>query len=369
MQNRKNIIKENNSQIEALEAYINNKTAELRNLRNDTAVLQNERLTYLRSWYNNRRDKDSSLKRSLADITSYIPDYDYTVDSIKKLLHRQTLNNVSYRTERKLYRGISAYINNNNSFEYVTPNDVAVLVEKYKTQNAKHLIKKLDLERKLKIRKQNLTDLLVGNRGSRRWERNNMTDYERAIFWYKDKMAKFVNNTVQKFKTLLSDKGINSYDIGFNYCGNDLKNWHEAITKKHTMTLGQLKAITYKQIKEQYQRAIDGYNNTIAKDVKEKALQKHKLATMVPKERKKLQFEKWLKVKNTLSMFSGAIEINKKIDFDNYKPVPTKPTVTEVKNVMNDCGVVETHETLSDGTSRIYIYTLNLLIVPIYGSI
>lgn len=358
MQNRKNIIKENNSQIEALETYINTKRAELQKMRVSNRKLNDERLIYLRSWHNSRLDNDYKLQRVLDYISgSYLPTYDYTVESIKKLLHQQTLNNVSYRTERKLYRNISAYIND-NSYEYVYPNDVAVLVEKYKTQNAKTLIKKLDLERKLKVRKQNLTDLLVGNRGSRRWERNNMTDYERASCWYKDKMAKFANNTVQKFKTLLNDKGINSYDIMFNYSGNDLKNWHEAITRNHTMTLGQLKAITYKEIKERYNQAINEYNNTIAKDVKEKALQKHKLATMTAKDRKKLQFEKWSKVKNTLAMFSGAIEIDKKIDFDNYKPVPTKTavTVTEVKQVINNCGIVETHETLSDGTSRIYIY-------------
>lgn len=358
MQNRKNIIKENNSQIEALENYINSKTIELRNLRASNRQLDDERLIYLRSWHNSRLDNVHNLEKVLDYISeSYLPTYDYTVDSIKKLLHSQTLNNVSYRTERKLYRNISAYIND-NSYEYVYPNDVAVLVKKYKTQNAKTLIKKLDMERKLKFRKEQLTDLLVGNRGARLWERKNMTDYERAIFWYKDKMAKFANNTAHKFKTLLNDKGINSYDIMFSYCGADLKNCHEAITKKHTMTLGQLKAIAYKQIKEQYIQAINEYNNTIAKDVKAKALQKHKLATMTPKQRKQLQFEKWSKVKNTLAMFSGAIEINKKIDFDNYKPVPAKTevTVTEVKQVINDCGVMETHETRPDGTTTISLY-------------
>ena len=356
MQNRKNIIEENNSQIEALEAYINSKTAELRTLRASNRQLDDERLIYLRSWYNSRLDNDYKLQRVLDYISeSYLPTYDYTIESIKKLLHQQTLNNVSYRTERKLYRGISAYIND-NSLEHVTPNDVVVLVVKYKTQNAKHLIKKMDMERKLEVRKQNLTALLVNNRGTRRWERNNMTDYERAIFWYKDNMAKFANNTVQKFKTLLDDKGINSYYVMFNYCGDDLKKWYTAITKEHTMTLGQLKAIAYKQIKEQYQQTIDGYNNTIAKDVKEKALQKHKLATMSAKQRKQVQFEKWLKVKNTLNMFSGAIEINKKIDFDNYKPVPAKTTVESVKNVINNCGIVETHETRSDGTTTISLY-------------
>lgn len=355
MQNRKNIIEENNSQIEALEAYINSKTAELRNLRNDTAVLQNERLTYLRSWYNNRRDKDRSLKRTLDDISSYIPDDTYTINSIKELLHRQTLNNERYRTERMLYNNICNYINN-NSFEFVTPSLVKRLIEKYKTQNAKHLIKKLDLERKLEMRKQNLTALIVGNRGTRLWERKNITDYERANCWYKDKLAKFASTIIQKFRTLLNDKGVNSYDVMFNYSGADLKQWYTAITKDHTMTLGQLKAIAYKEIKERYNQTINGYNNPIATGIKEKALQKHKLATMIAKERKRLQFEKWSKVKNTLSMFSGAIEIDKKIDFENYKPVPTQPTVESVKQIINDCGLVETHTTLSDGTTTIALY-------------
>ncbi|QGF21103.1 tail length tape-measure protein [Lactococcus phage P596] len=356
MKNRKNIIKENNAQMEALESYINDKLAELNDLRASNRQLDDERLVYLRAWYNSRLDNDYNLQKVLDYISeSYLPSHNYTVDSIKKLLHSQTLNNERYRTERKLYNRICNYINDNSS-EYVYPNDVAVLVKKYKTQNAKRLIKKLELEYKLKIRKQNLTDLLVGNRGNRLWERKNMTDYERAYCWYKDKLAKFVSTTIQKFKTLLNDNGIHSYDIMFNYCGPDLINWHDAITKSHTMTLGQLKAITYKQIKEQYVQAINGYNNTIAKDVKEKALQKHKLATMAAKERKKVQFEKWLKVKNTLSMFSGAIEINKKIDFDNYKPVPAKPAVERVKNVINDCGLVETHETRSDGTTTISLY-------------
>ena len=57
MQNRKNIIKENNSQIESLEAYIDSKTAELRNLRASNRQLNDERLISLRSWYNSRLDK------------------------------------------------------------------------------------------------------------------------------------------------------------------------------------------------------------------------------------------------------------------------------------------------------------------------
>lgn len=359
MQNRKNIIEANNSQIEALENYINSKIAELRNLRASNRQLNDERLIYLRSWHNSRLDNVHNLEKVLDYISeSYLPTYDYTVESIKRLLHSQTLNNISYRTERKLYRGISAYIND-NSLEYVYPNNVASLVKKYKTQNAKTLIKKLDMERKLKIRKQNLTDLLVGNRGSRRWERSNMTDYDRAYFWFNDKMAKFINTTKNKFKKLLSDGGIPEYyDIMFERYGSQVNKWYNDITKNHTMTLGQLKAIAYKQIKERYTNNVNRHNTKQIDNIKQLAKEKHELATMAAKQRKKLQFEKWLKVKNTLNMFSGSIEINKKIDFDNYKPVPAKTavTVTGVKQVIHDCGIVETHETLSDGTSRIYIY-------------
>ena len=325
------------------------------NVKNDIFELNSERLHYLRSWHNGRIDKDVSLEYFIAPInTNYLPDYSYTVKVVKELLHRQTLNNERYRTERKLYNNICNYINN-NSFEFVTPSSVKRLIEKYKTQNAKHLIKKLDLERKLQARKQNLTALIVGNRGTRYWERKSMTDYERAEYWFNDTMQKFVKTTVEKFKKLISDNaGNEEYPfIRFERYASDVKKWYEAITKTHTMTLGQLKAIVYKQVKECYRFNLKRHNAKQCNTIKEKALQKHKLTTMTPKQRKKLQFEKWSKVKNTIAMFSGAIEIDKKITFDNYKPVPTEESV---KQIINDCGLVETHVTLSDGTTRVELY-------------
>ena len=356
MQNRTKELEAKKATISEIETQINTLRVKIDSINSDMYRIKENRVHVLRTWYNARIDKSEFLECKLGYVTnSYLPSHDYMVELIQKVLKKQTLNNQSYRTDYDLYYNMTYYINNHYSY-YVTNMEVELLVKKYKTRNAKTLIKKLEFENKLKLRKQRLTSLIVGNRGYRVNERNNMTDYERAIFWYKDKMAKFANNSVQKFKTLLNAKGINSYDIMFNYSGNDLKNWHEAITKKHTMTLGQLKALAYKQIKKQYIQAINEYNNAIAKDVKEKALQKHQLAAMTAKQRKALQFEKWSKVKNVLNMFNGAIEINKKITFENYKPVPTKPTVTEVKNVMNDCGVVETHETLSDGTTTVSLY-------------
>ena len=357
MQNRKNIIKENQLQMESLETYINDKLAELNALRNKNISLKTERVEYLRSWHNSHLDNDYNLQKVLDFLSvSYLPDYSYTIESIKKLLHHQTLNNERYRTERNLYRGISAYIND-NSFEYVTPNDVASLVKKYKTQNAKHLIKKLNLERKLQARKARLIELTVGNRGARLWERRNMMDYDRANFWYGAKMSTFVHNTVTKFEKLLSDNGIQEYyGIMFERYSSDVKKWHEDITKNHTMTLGQLKAMAYKKIKERYINNVNRHNTKQYDDIKQLAKEKHQLATMTAKDRKKLQFEKWSKVKNVLNMFSGAIEIDKKIDFDNYVPVTPAPTKESVKQVINNCGLVETHETFSDGTTTVSIY-------------
>ena len=356
MQNRTKELKAKDTSILELERQIELLQDKREAIISDMYRIKENRVHVLRTWYNARIDKSEFLERKLGYVSvSYLPTYDYMIDLIKQLLKKQTLNNESYRSEHDLYYNMTYYISNHYCY-YVNEVEVKRLVKKYKTRNAKILIKKLEFENKLKLRKQRLTSLIVGNRGYRVNERNSMRVWERAMFWYKDKMAKFANNTVQKFKTLLSDKGIHSYDITFSYCGADLKNWYEAITKNHTMTLGQLKAIVYKQIKEQYIQAINRYNNTIAKDVKEKALQKHELSKMTPKERKKVQFEKWTKVKNTLAMFSGSIEITDKIDFSNYVPLKEVVTVTEVNQVINNCGIVETHETRSDGTTTISLY-------------
>lgn len=345
------------STVANLEKELNQLQAKVNDVKNDMFELNSERLHYLRSWYNHRLDNNYTLTRLLEPISmQYLPDYSYVISSVKSLLHTQTLNTATHRTENRLYRGISRYIND-NSFEYVTPTDAKRLVKKYKSQNAKYLLTRIDLERKLRTRKTRLIELTVGNRGSRAWERRNMNDYDRANYWYNAKMNDFVHNIVRKFEKLLLDNGIEEYHgIMFERYSSDVKKWHESITKSHTMTLGQLKAMAYKKIKARYNDNVQRHYSKQIDTIKEVAKEKHQLATMTAKERKQVQFEKWNKIKNVLSMFSGSIEIDKKITFDNYTPVPTETTVTTVKQVINECGLVETHETLSDGTTRIALY-------------
>lgn len=357
MKNRTLELREKQTALSDLEKQLSLLQDKVNTVKTDMFDLNSERLHYLRTWYNNRLDMDGSIMRTLDPISiQYLPDYQYVIAVIKSLLHKQTLNNATYRTERKLYRSMASYINN-HSYEYVTHTDVKRLVEKYKTQNAEHLIKKLDLERKLQFRKNRLIEITVGDRGARRWERRNMTDTDRANFWYNATMQNFVRKTTNKFEKLLNDNGIKEYyGIIFERYSSDVKRWHESITKTHTMTLGQLKAKAYRQIKERYLQNVRRHNSKHFDTMQEVAREKHELATMTAKERKQVQFEKWSKVKKVLNMFSGAIEIDKKITFDNYVPEQAEPTLTTVKQVINNCGLVENHETYSDGTTRIALY-------------
>lgn len=349
-------MRENNAKIESLEKYLNAKLAELRTMKDDNEQLNAERLHYLRTWYNNQRDKNKDIKFYMDCVsTSYLPTYDYMIEQVKILLHKQTQNNTRYRGERHLINGIMNYINENTSY-WVYRDDVKRLIDKYNSKNAKYLGHKLRLEQLLRARKERSTQLLVNNRGYRQYERKNLTHADRAVMWYNDRVKQFSIKVSNHFISELEKLGINDSYLSFNTNVRDIVKWYEDITKNHTMTLGQLKGHIYKTLREKYNNSIKGYNNCIEKDMKEKALQKHELATMTAKQRKQVQFEKWSKVKNVLTMFSGAIEIDKKIDFDNYVPVTPTPTVTTVKQVINECGVVENHETLSDGTTRIALY-------------
>lgn len=356
MKNRKNIIRENNAKIESLEKYLNVKLDELRTMRDDNNQLQAERLHYLRTWYNTQLDKNKDIKYYTDYVsTSYLPTYDYMIEQVKHLLHKQTQNNERYRSERKLVNGIMNYINENTSY-WVYREDVKHLIDKYNSQNAKYLGHKLRLERLVRARKERSIALLVNNRGYRQHERKNLTHADRAIMWYNDKVKPFSKKVSNRFMIELEKLGIIDSYLSFNTNVHNIVKWYEDITKNHTMTLNQLKGHIYKNLRERYNTTVTQYNNTLIKTMKEKALQKHELATMTAKQRKQVQFEKWSKVKNVLTMFSGAVTIDKKIDFDNYVPAKEVVTVTEVKQVINECGLVENHETLSNGTSRITLY-------------
>lgn len=353
MKNRKNIIRENNAKIESLEKYLNTKLDELRTMKDNNNQLHAERLHYLRTWYNTQVDKNKAIKFYMDYVsTSYLPTYDYMIEQVKILLHKQTHNNVRYRSERHVINGIMNYINENTSY-WVYSEDVKRLIDKYNSKNAKYLGHKLRLELLVRARKERSIALLVNNRGYRQHERKNLTHADRAIMWYNDKVKPFSKKVSNRFMIELEKLGINDSYLSFNTNVRDIVKWYEDITKNHTMTLNQLKGHIYKTLREKYNNSVKGYNNCIEKDMKEKALQKHELATMTAKQRKQVQFEKWSKVKNVLAMFSGAVTIDKKIDFDNYVPVTPTPTVTTVKQVINECGLVETHETLSDGTTTI----------------
>lgn len=356
MQNRTKQIESKKSTISELETQITILRDKIESVNSDIYALKSERVDSLRKWYNGRIDKSEALENELGYLSvSYLPSYEYVTELIQKVLKKQTLNNERYRSENDLYYNMTYYINKHYCY-YVTDTEVKQLVKKYKTRNAKTLIKKLEFENKLKLRKQRLTSLIVGNRGQRINERKRMDKTDKIVQWYNTKVEPFANKVRNYFMNELNKLGINDSYLRFTPGWSEVVKWFKDITKNHTMTLGQLKGHIYKTIKKQYNQIIKGYKNSLQKEVKEKALQKHELATMTKKERKTLQFEKWNKVKSVLNMFSGSIEINEKIDFSNYVPAKEVVTVTEVKQVINDCGIVETHETLSDGTSRISLY-------------
>ena len=356
MQNRTKQIESKKSTISELKTQITILRDKMESVNSDIFALKSERVDSLRKWYNGRIDKSEALENELGYLSvSYLPSYEYVTELIQKVLKKQTLNNESYRTNHDLYDNMTYYINQNYCY-YVNEVEVKQLVKKYNTRNAKTLIKKLEFENKLKLRKQRLTDLIVANRGERIHERKRMNKTDKLVQWYNIKVEPFANKVRNYFMNELNKLGINDSYLRFTPGWSDVVTWFKDVTKNHTMTLGQLKGHVYKTIKKQYNRIIKGYNNTLEKEVKEKALQKHELATMTAKQRKTLQFEKWNKVSNVLNMFSGSIEINEKIDFTNYVPLKEVITVTEVNHVINECGIVETHETRSDGTTTISIY-------------
>ncbi|BBI90347.1 hypothetical protein H1N69_gp43 [Lactococcus phage phiQ1] len=350
-------------QIESKKTTISELDREMEVLREKRDVVISEmyrikenRAHVLRTWYNARIEKSNFLEHELGYLSvSYLPTYDYTVELIHKVLKKQTLNNERFRTENDLYYNMTYYINQHYPY-YVTEVEVKQLVKKYKTQNAKTIIKKLEFENKLKARKLRLTDLIVGNRGARINERKRMDNTDKMVAWYNVKVEPFTKKVKNYFMNELNKLGINGSYLYFSPGIYDINKWFKDVTKNHTMTLEYLKRDIYKNLKEQYNGIIEGHNHTLEKEVKEKALQKHELATMTTKQRKRLQFEKWNKVRSVLNMFSGSIEINEKIDFSNYVPAKEVVTVPEVNQVINNCGIVETHETRSDGTETVYIF-------------
>lgn len=356
MQNRTKQIESKKSTISELETQIQVLRDKMESLKSDIYALKSERVDTLRKWYNARIDKSETLERQLGYVTtSFLPHSGYMTELIQKVLKKQTLNNETYRSEHDLYDNMTYYINNRYRY-YVNEVEVKQLVKKYNTRNAKTLIKKLEFEDKLKARKLRLTSLIVGNRGERIHERKRMDKTDKILQWYNIKVEPFANKVERLLMNDLKQLGLAGSYLRFNAGISEIVKWFKDITKNHTMTLGQLKGHIYKTIKEQYKAIVRGYKNSLQKEVKEKALQKHELSRMTAKQRKTLQFEKWNKVKSVLNMFSGSIEINEKIDFSNYVPAKEVVTVTEMNHVINDCGVVETHETRSDGTTTISIF-------------
>ncbi|ARM65643.1 hypothetical protein LW4_043 [Lactococcus phage LW4] len=356
MQNRTKELEAKNSNIIELEIQINALREKIEGINSEMYKIKENRVHILRTWYNARIDKSGFLERKLGYVSvSYLPSYDYMVELIHKVLKKQTLNNETYRSEHDLYDNMTYYINNHYPY-YVNEVEVNQLVKKYNTRNAKTLIKKLEFENKLKLRKLRLTSLIVGNRGERIHERKRMDKTDKIVQWYNIKVEPFANKVRNYFMNELNKLGIKQSYLRFNAGISEVAKWFKAITKNHTMTLGQLKGHIYKTLKKQYNQIIKGYKNTLEKEVKEKAVQKHELSKMTAKQRKTLQFEKWNKVRTVLNMFSGSIEITEKIDFTNYVPAKELVKVTKVKQVINECGIVETHETRPDGTTTISLY-------------
>lgn len=317
MQNRTKEIEFKKTTISELETEITILRDKMESVISDIYDLKSHRADVLRKWYNARIDKSETLERQLGYInTGFLPSYEYVTELIQKVLKKQTLNNERYRTENDLYYNMVRYINNHYRY-YVSEMEVKQLVKKYKTQNSKTLIKKLEFENKLKARKQRLTDLLVANRGQRVNERKRMDNTDKILQWYNIKVKSFANKVERHFMDDLKQLGINQNYSHFTASISNIVNWFKDITKNHAITLGQLKGHIYKTIKEQYKGIVRGHKNSLQKEVKEKALQKHELAIMTAKQRKTLQFEKWNKVKSVLDMFSGPIEITEKIDFTN----------------------------------------------------
>lgn len=356
MQNRTKEIKSKKTTISELEIQINILRDKMESVNSEIYALKSHRVDVLRKWYNARIDTSEFLERQLGYVsTGLLPSYEYVTELVQKVLKKQTLNNQNYRTENDLYYNMTYYINQNYCY-YVNEVEVKQLVKKYKTRNAKIIIKKLEFENKLKLRKLRLTSLIVGNRGERINERKRMDNTDKMLQWYNIKVKSFSDKVERLLMNDLTALGIKHSYLRFSTSIQNVVTWFKAVTKNHTMTLGQLKRRIYKDIKNQYNLIIKGYKNTLEKEVKEKAVQKHELAKLTAKQRKTLQFEKWNQVRNVLNMFSGSIEINEKIDFSNYVPVKESVKVTGVNQVINDCGIVETHETLSDGTTMISIF-------------
>lgn len=330
MQNRTKQIESKKTTISELETQIQILRDKMESVISDIYDLKSHRVDVLRKWYNARIDKSETLERQLGYVGSgFLPSHEYITELIQKVLKKQTLNNKTYRTENDLYYNMTYYINKHYRY-YINEVEVKQLVKKYKTQNAKIIIKKLEFENKLKARKQRLTALIVGNRGERINERKRMDKTDKIVRWYNVKVEPFANKVRNYFMNELDKLGLAGSYLRFNAGISEIVKWFKDITKNHTITLEQLKRRIYKNIKEQYKGIVRGYKNSLEKEVKEKALQKHELATMTAKQRKALQFEKWSKVKSVLDMFSGSIEITEKIDFTNYVPLK------EVKTIKDD---------------------------------
>ena len=215
MQNRTKQINAKKSTISELETQIQILRDKMESVISDIYDLKSHRVDVLRKWYNARIDESDFLEHELGYLNvSYLPSYEYVTELIQKVLKKQTLNNESYRNKNRLYDNMTYYINQHYCY-YVTDVEVKQLVKKYKTRNAKTIIKKLEFENKLKARKLRLTSLIVGNRGERINERKRMDNTDKMVAWYNSKVKPFSNKVKNHFRNKLDKLDLYGYRVAF----------------------------------------------------------------------------------------------------------------------------------------------------------
>ena len=347
--NNFNQIENIQSQIEILQAQLNRK-------REENGELIAKRADILSAFYNDRLHSNEAMRvrHDFLGTGSYSNSYNYVLNQLKELLHEQTQSFSEVRTEKQKFRNLTSFVNK-DAYTYYSVGEMLEFSQKYNTTDGKKLLHYDRMEFLLRQRKHEKEMLLVNGRRTRSTRRKDLDLMQRASSWFTQKVRPYVTKVERHFKDKLNHEFPDSgfYDIDFSCWNVDKKAWYEHIALKidtrlnhdfsdyvdsieTPLSMEMLKKYIYNYVKNSYTNVKSELTKQANRNtsIKVTALRKHNLKTMKAKERRRFNAETWLKIKNTLNLFSGSLVIDKKITFDNYEPeTPKEKTVkVSVKN-------------------------------------
>ena len=337
--------------------------AQLQKKREENGELVAKRANALTLIYNDflRKNQEMMNRHDLLGTGGYLNGYNTVLNLLKELLHEQTQSFPHVRSERTKFRNLTSFVNK-DAYTYYSVGEMLEFSQKYNTTDGKKLLHYDRLEFLLRQRKHEKEMLLVNGRRTRSTRKKDLDLTQRASSWFAQKVRPYVTKVERHFKDKLNHEFPDSgfYDIDFSCWNVDKKAWYEHIALKidtrlnhdfndyvdsieTPLSMEMLKKYVYQHVKNNYTNVKSELTKQANRNtsMKTKAQRKHNLKTMKAKERRRFNAETWLKIKNTLNLFSGSLVIDKKITFDNYEP--EQPKEKTVKVSAKNYGQIDTN--------------------------